>query len=400
MARNKKNGLEWFKVDVQMFDDEKVSLLSSEHGTIGESAYLRLLSKIYRNGYFYPWNNDNALMFNRWAGGIYNMQQLSEVVATCLQRGLFDADVFEKHNVLTSKRIQRQYHDVASKRGPVEINPDIWLLDESEGYPVLISAAEMPISASEMPISASEMLQSRVRVRIRVREEESICGLPSANTPLASVKNDENTQPDQPKNNEEKNNEEKINHFLYDAEYFGNLIQKIFIADRKALTKLKKNFPPSPDLVSPDAQKLIEIVAKKIEERDQFLRNEEKKLQEQAVQQVYDYYQKVASESGLTVSRELTASRQKAIAARIANAGTETVLECITTAGQSPFLTGKTDAGFKAGLDWIMTPKNFQKIIENQYSNSFSNAKQKEIPTRSAQQIDPRSGQKDGYGSW
>ena len=49
MARPFKQGLQYFPLDVNIFEDEKIQDLNLAFGYLGEIIYIRLLSMIYAN---------------------------------------------------------------------------------------------------------------------------------------------------------------------------------------------------------------------------------------------------------------------------------------------------------------------------------------------------------------
>ena len=51
MARPNKKGLDYFPVDVDMFEGDDVALITSEFGAKADSVLIRLLCRIYKNGY-------------------------------------------------------------------------------------------------------------------------------------------------------------------------------------------------------------------------------------------------------------------------------------------------------------------------------------------------------------
>lgn len=129
MARPNKAGLDYFPLDVDFHDDDKVALLTSEFGLKAEAIIIRLFCKIYKNGYFYAWGGDERLLFCRWAGGVFVPSQVEEVVKGCLRRSFFDKGVFEVFGVLTSAGIQKRYLQACQERKSVDIIADYWLLD-------------------------------------------------------------------------------------------------------------------------------------------------------------------------------------------------------------------------------------------------------------------------------
>lgn len=71
----------------------------------------------------------------------------------------------------------------------------------------------------------------------------------------------------------------------------------------------------------------------------------------------------------------LSAKRQDSIRARIREYGKESFVEVIKKAMSSDFLKGNNQRGFKATLDWLIKPSNFQKILEGNYDNRIKEKK-------------------------
>ena len=68
MSRPKKTGLDFFPLDIDFFEDEKLLLVSSKFGVAGDGILVRLLCKIYQNGYYIKFDDDAALLFARSVG--------------------------------------------------------------------------------------------------------------------------------------------------------------------------------------------------------------------------------------------------------------------------------------------------------------------------------------------
>jgi hypothetical protein len=95
---------------------------------------------------------------------------------------------------------------------------------------------------------------------------------------------------------------------------------------------------------------------------------------EDLLQEMVSLWQDAANELGLPQISDISPSRQAALRARIkdfrsyefldANQGMQSLIAKIRG---SPFLTGKTEAGFRATFDWILKPTNFHKIMDGNY---------------------------------
>ena len=117
--------LDWFKLDCQL--DEKVELIESEFGLLGFAVVVKLWQWIYGiNGYYCDWNDDVALVFAKKNN--VGATAVSEIVARCIKRGIFDEGMFKKSGILTSHGIQQRYYECAERRKGEKIKPEYLLL--------------------------------------------------------------------------------------------------------------------------------------------------------------------------------------------------------------------------------------------------------------------------------
>ncbi len=130
MARPQKEGLDYFPLDVDMDQDDKIALIEARYGLIGFGVVIRLFMKIYKNSYFYEWTEKEQLLFARRVNVDINI--INEIINDCLKWGIFDKSIYEKHKVLTSRGIQRRYLKAADRRQRVQISSAYLLLDDEE----------------------------------------------------------------------------------------------------------------------------------------------------------------------------------------------------------------------------------------------------------------------------
>lgn len=147
MARPTKTGLSYFPVDVDIFEDEKIQFISAKFGLKGEAIVFRLLSKIYRNGYYIEFDEDVQLLFSRSIGLERNDNATCKVVAELIKRKFFDESMFENFSVLTSKAIQKRYVKICndSKRVACNLLPKYDLIRSETEFPT----EETPINYQE-----------------------------------------------------------------------------------------------------------------------------------------------------------------------------------------------------------------------------------------------------------
>jgi hypothetical protein len=131
MARPFKQGLQYFPLDVNIFEDEKIQDLNLAFGYFGEIIYIRLLAMIYANGYFLEKSISSlakTLVKSIGANWAPNPVDIEEVIVYCGKVGLFNNDLL-KDDVITSKSIQKQF--ILSTRRRKNTGADkYWLLDE------------------------------------------------------------------------------------------------------------------------------------------------------------------------------------------------------------------------------------------------------------------------------
>lgn len=157
MPRNKV-GLDYFELDCQM--EEKVRLIQAEFGLKGFAVVVKLYQKIYGEfGYYCEWSDDSLLLFMSENGVPSDSRNfIKEIVAACIRRGIFSADLFEKFGILTSSGVQKQYLNATSRRERVELKEEYLLTSiGKKNHNVYIK----PVDADRKPFNGYKNAQSR-----------------------------------------------------------------------------------------------------------------------------------------------------------------------------------------------------------------------------------------------
>lgn len=136
-----KKGLDFFPLDVDFFEDEKVQFVSARFGIKGEVCAIRLLTRIYRNGYFIKWDEDSAYLFSKVAGKEFSPCLANEIVHELVKRGFFNQSLFDSFGILTSRGIQDRFLKACIRRKDVEVDARYLLVDSSEFKNLRISQA-------------------------------------------------------------------------------------------------------------------------------------------------------------------------------------------------------------------------------------------------------------------
>jgi hypothetical protein len=109
MARPLKTGLDYFPLDVDFFSDEKIQVIAAKYDELGVFVIIKLLSRIYRNGYFLKWDNETVSTFADNAGKNISIDLVNNVIQEALKQNLFSTKKFAHQKILTSNGIQKRY---------------------------------------------------------------------------------------------------------------------------------------------------------------------------------------------------------------------------------------------------------------------------------------------------
>lgn len=129
MAVKHKTGLDYFPFDIDFFGDEKLEFVSARFGLKGEIIAVKLLCKIYRNGYYTEWTEDDAIIFAKRVGDNITAALVNDVVEELAKRDFFDKDIFSRFKVLTSKGIQSRYFEAVERRKGVDVLSHLLLIN-------------------------------------------------------------------------------------------------------------------------------------------------------------------------------------------------------------------------------------------------------------------------------
>ena len=137
MARQKKQGIDYFSLDCDFFSDKKIKILKARYGADGITKYLYLLCQIYRNGYYIIVDDDFYYIMSDDLN--MNCDKVKQVLTFLLERSMFDKQLFQSDAVLTSAGIQRRFQlavKTRAKKNPIEVER-FWLLKKEETEPFI-----------------------------------------------------------------------------------------------------------------------------------------------------------------------------------------------------------------------------------------------------------------------
>lgn len=168
MARPTKIGLDYFPLDVDMDQDDKIFYIETKYGPTGFAVIIKLFMRIYKNGYYCNWGEKEQLMFSRKVN--VDINTLSDIINDCINEGLFDKNVYEKYGVLTSKGIQNRFLEACSRRKKVIIDSRYLVADINQYSNVVIvdinnnsTGVNVNINVDSMGVNEEKSTQSKVK---------------------------------------------------------------------------------------------------------------------------------------------------------------------------------------------------------------------------------------------
>lgn len=159
MARPTKKGLDYFPLDVNIFDNPKVAAISGEFQIKGEIVLIKLLCAVYRNGYYYEWSEMNRAYLLRQLPGI-SQGLLDQIVERLVRWGFFDKSLFDSSHILTSVGIQERYFAAISRR-KVSVTEYPYLLINVCNNAV--NVCNNSIQLSLMPAESTQIKENKIK---------------------------------------------------------------------------------------------------------------------------------------------------------------------------------------------------------------------------------------------
>lgn len=169
------NGINYFPLNVHL--DDKFELIEAEFGLKGFAIVVKLFQKIYgQQGYYCEWTEDVALLFGKNVG--LGGDAVSEIARAAIKRGIFDSELYDKYQILTSRGIQERYFEAVSRRKEVEVRKEYLLIKVDQIYKnVRILNENVNISSKNVNISEQKKVEES-KVKEKKVEERELPRLP------------------------------------------------------------------------------------------------------------------------------------------------------------------------------------------------------------------------------
>lgn len=163
-----KEGIDSFLLDCHT--NENMAEIENTFSIKGFAIVVRLWQKIYsEKGYYCEWSERSPVLFlSQWFGGGSGVDEnlIREVVALSVKIGIFNKNLYERFQILTSKRLQEQYFDVVKRRTEIKIIKD-YLLISVDNFKGNVNIIQKNVSRNEKNASnfrTSKVKESEVKI--------------------------------------------------------------------------------------------------------------------------------------------------------------------------------------------------------------------------------------------
>ena len=111
-----KEGMDYFPVKVDFFEDYRVTNIARKYGFVTYKIILKLLCHIWRQGYYLEWNECFAEEFTRSISAKIGIARVTKIVHSLTTCGYFDSLLFTNGRILSSVGIQEDYFRAVKRR--------------------------------------------------------------------------------------------------------------------------------------------------------------------------------------------------------------------------------------------------------------------------------------------
>ena len=125
------DGINYFPVGVNFMEENAMEVIEAKYGIKGPAIVLKLLCKIYKEGYFIRWDEEQCLIFANKAGREVQAEEVQGIIEILFIKGILDRNSYLENGILTSENIQKVWLE-ATKRRKRELSELPYLIVKTE----------------------------------------------------------------------------------------------------------------------------------------------------------------------------------------------------------------------------------------------------------------------------
>ena len=110
------DGINYFPVGVNFMEENAMEVIEAKYGIKGSAIVLKLLCKIYKEGYFIRWDEEQCLIFANKAGREVQAAEVQGIIEILFIKGILDRNSYLENGILTSANIQKIWMEATKRR--------------------------------------------------------------------------------------------------------------------------------------------------------------------------------------------------------------------------------------------------------------------------------------------
>ena len=125
------DGINYFPVGVNFMEENAMEVIEAKYGIKGSAIVLKLMCKIYKEGYYIRWDEEQCLIFANKAGREVQAEEVQGIIEILFTKGILDRNSYQENGILTSESIQKVWME-ATKRRKRELSELPYLMVKTE----------------------------------------------------------------------------------------------------------------------------------------------------------------------------------------------------------------------------------------------------------------------------
>ena len=110
------DGINYFPMGVNFMEENAMEVIEAKYGIKGSTIVLKLLCKIYKEGYFIRWDEEQCLIFANKAGREVQAAEVQGIIEILFIKGILDRNSYLENGILTSESIQKVWLEATKRR--------------------------------------------------------------------------------------------------------------------------------------------------------------------------------------------------------------------------------------------------------------------------------------------
>ena len=110
------DGINYFPIGVNFMEENAMEVIEAKYGIKGAAIVLKLLCKIYKEGYFIRWDEEQCLIFANKAGREVQVAEVQGIIEILFIKGILDRNSYLENGILTSANIQKVWMEATKRR--------------------------------------------------------------------------------------------------------------------------------------------------------------------------------------------------------------------------------------------------------------------------------------------